>query len=69
MMSIYADPELPYKKGPLLDYAKPIDIVIPSQHETPRYTLPVQDAEQEENAIMEETTTDVDMELDVNEIF
>lgn len=67
MTSIYADPELPYKKGPLLNYAEPIEI--PSQHETPRYTLPVQETEQEEDAIMEETTADVDMELDVNEIF
>jgi len=71
MMSIYADPELPYQKGPLLNYAKPIDIEIPSQHAAPQHTLPNQGAkqEQEEDAIMEETTTEVDTELDVNEIF
>ena len=67
MMRIYADAELPYKKESLLNYAKPFDIVIPSQHEQSQCILPAQETEQEEDVAMEETA--VDINLDVNEIF
>lgn len=66
MMSIYADPELPYEKGPLLNYDKPIDIDIPLQYEATQDKLPNQEERQEE-AMQEEDT--VNIELDVNEIF
>jgi penicillin-binding protein 1A len=67
MMRIYADAELPYKKESLLNYAKPFDIVIPSQHEQSQCILPAQETKQEEDVAMEETA--VDINLDVNEIF
>lgn len=66
MMSIYADPELPYKKEPLLNYEKPVDITIPGQYEQSRHVSPIQ--EQEEEGEVTEGAT-VDINLDVNEIF
>jgi penicillin-binding protein 1A len=66
MISIYADPELPYKKEPLLDYESPFGVTIPGQHEQSRHVLPAQETEQEGDVITEEAI--VDMNLDVNEI-
>jgi penicillin-binding protein 1A len=67
MLSIYEDLELPYEKGPLLDYAQPIDVDIPTQHKQPQDGVPSQ--ETEEDAIIEEEEDVVETELDVNEIF
>eukprot|EP00540_Astrosyne_radiata_P003937 CAMPEP_0116823544 /NCGR_PEP_ID=MMETSP0418-20121206/896_1 /TAXON_ID=1158023 /ORGANISM="Astrosyne radiata, Strain 13vi08-1A" /LENGTH=496 /DNA_ID=CAMNT_0004451807 /DNA_START=206 /DNA_END=1696 /DNA_ORIENTATION=- len=73
MLSVYADPELPYKKGPLLSYEKPVDVEIPEQDaNTKKIMLPIQkqdqdEEEQEEDAMIELDV--VDRELDVNEIF
>jgi penicillin-binding protein 1A len=67
MLSIYEDLELPYEKGPLLDYAQPIDVDIPTQHKQPQDEVPSQ--ETEEDAIIEEEEDVVETELDVNEIF
>ena len=66
ILSIYEDPELPYKKGPLLDDAKPCDIEIPGQREPYQRALPIREAEQGQDIMEEETTVEVD--LDVNEI-
>ena len=67
MMSIYEDPELTYKQGPLLQYAKPTDLEIPTHHVPSRDTLPAQETEPEADLMVEEVT--VDMDLDVNDIF
>jgi penicillin-binding protein 1A len=69
MLSIYEDRELPYEKGPLLDYTQPIDVDIPTQHEQSQDEVPAQETEQEEDAIIEEEEDIVETELDVNEIF
>ena len=63
MMSIYEDPELPYQKGALLKYAKPIDVEIPAQRKDAIPTSPAQETEQESDATPEEVT------VDVNDIF
>jgi penicillin-binding protein 1A len=67
MLSIYADPELPYDKGPLLDYAKPIDI--PTWQEQSQDEVLAQATEQEEDSIIEAEEDPVETGLDVNEIF
>ncbi|MFM2428348.1 MAG: hypothetical protein RL012_232 [Bacteroidota bacterium] len=67
MLSIYEDRELPYEKGPLLDYTKPIGVDIPIQLENAKAVLPAQEEDQEEESMMEKDA--VDVELDIDEIF
>ncbi len=77
MLSIYADPELPYEKGPLTDYARPDDLSIPTQpHEEDLKTTPsTQEVIHTDAISVEESTADtdlnkeVDIKLDVNKIF
>jgi penicillin-binding protein 1A len=69
ILSIYADPELPYNKGPLLDYAKPIDVDIPTRYEQPQDEVLAQETAQEEDATTEEGEDIAETALDVNEIF
>jgi len=68
MMEIYADSELPYEKGPLLNYTKPLDLEIPAQYEKHDNSLSTQETEQEKEALIDEPTT-IDVELNVDEIF
>ncbi|MHA7877754.1 MAG: penicillin-binding protein 1A [Bacteroidota bacterium] len=67
MLSIYADPELPYEKGPLTDYAPPTDLNIPIQHKAPQETPPAQEEAHTERISVEHDM--VDTEVDVSEIF
>lgn len=77
MLSIYADPELPYEKGPLTDYARPADVNIPAQQqEDLQETLSsTQETAHTEEISAGESTADIDLNkevdiaLDVNEIF
>ena len=66
MLNIYADPELPYQKGSLLDHKQPIGVDLPTQEqnkmEKNEATMPAQEADE----YLEEDT--VNSELDVNEI-
>lgn len=67
MTRVYADPELPYEKGPLLNYRKPkgVDIPQPASQKLPQ-NEDLEAISEEEEAIDKPT---LDVELDANEIF
>ncbi len=65
MLSVYEDPELPYEKGPLLNYSKPEGLEIPEE------SIKVEEKKQEmypQEEELEEEEDNIDVELDVNEI-
>lgn len=61
MLSVYEDPELPYTKGPLLNYPPPKGVEIPAGQSAPQVTP--EELQEEETDEMP-----VNVELDVNEI-
>jgi len=71
MLRIYEDPELPYEKGPLIDYAQPADLDIPTQHKEYLTAPAAQKEGQTEDTAIEEDSihAEVNTELDINEIF
>ena len=68
MLRVYEDPDLPYEKGPLLNYPKPKGVEIPEAlPETLIQKMDELEEGQLEDVLMDQDT--IDVELDVNEIF